>query len=87
MRTTIDSAGRVVIPKSIRESAGLKAGPVNIECREGKVELEPIYKDVKWVRKRGFTVAVAPAGTPWLTNEQVRRTLRGLRDERLRKHE
>lgn len=31
MRTTIDGAGRVVIPKALRERAGLTAGEVDIE--------------------------------------------------------
>jgi AbrB family looped-hinge helix DNA binding protein len=41
METTIDRAGRVVIPKPIREAAGLKPGAaVSIEYRDGRIEIE-----------------------------------------------
>ena len=30
MKTTIDSAGRVVIPKSLRDAPGIRPGPVDI---------------------------------------------------------
>lgn len=85
MKTTIDRAGRVVIPKSVRESAGLKPGvAVRIEYRDGKVEIEPVGKRVKWVRKGSFIVARAPRGTPPMTNEQVRRLIEETREERMR---
>ena len=41
METTIDRAGRMVIPKSIREAAGLKPGmSLRIDYRDGKIEIE-----------------------------------------------
>jgi AbrB family looped-hinge helix DNA binding protein len=86
MKTTIDHAGRLVIPKVIRESAGLEAGqPVNVEFRDGKVEIEPVYTEVKLVRRGRRHVLSAPPGTPPLTNQQVRRTLEEIREERIRK--
>lgn len=85
MRTTIDTAGRVVIPKNVRESAGLKPGvAVRIEYRDGRVEIEPVGKRVKWVRKGSFVVARAPRGTPPMTNEQVRKMIEEAREERMR---
>ena len=85
MKTTIDRAGRVVIPKSVRESAGLKPGTaVRIEYRDGKVEIEPVGKRVRWVREGSFVVARAPRGTPPMTNEQVRRIIEETREERMR---
>ena len=42
MKITIDSAGRIVIPKSIRVRLGLEAGGVvNVRERDGLLELEP----------------------------------------------
>ncbi len=42
MRTTIVGAGRVVIPKPLRDAAGLKAGSeLEVEVRDGRIEIEP----------------------------------------------
>ncbi len=42
MKTTVDSAGRLVIPKSIREQAGIAAGAeVEVRHRDGRIEIEP----------------------------------------------
>ncbi len=42
MRTTIDRAGRLVIPKEIRDRAGLTPGmPLNIRVHNGVIEIEP----------------------------------------------
>ncbi len=83
MKTTMDHAGRVVIPKPVRDSAGLKPGvSVNVEYRDGRVQIEPVYKPVKWVRKGSFIVAKAPAGTPPLTAKTMRKLIAEIRDER-----
>ena len=71
-----DRAGRVVIPKGVRDKAGLKPGTfVRVEYKDGKVEIEPVGKRVKWVRKGSFIVGRAPHGTPKMTNEQVRKLI------------
>jgi len=42
MKSAIDSAGRVVIPKPLRERLGLDRGQVvEIREREGRIEIEP----------------------------------------------
>lgn len=84
MRATIDSAGRVVIPKSIRAQAGLAPGTaLDVRWRDGRIELEPAPLPVKLVRKHGFLVAVAEANVGVLTAEEVERTRMMLGEERL----
>jgi AbrB family looped-hinge helix DNA binding protein len=83
MRSTIDHAGRVVIPKAVRESAGLKPGaPLEIAYRDGRVEIQPVRRPVKLVRKSGLLVAVPPPGMPKVTGEQVLETILELRERR-----
>lgn len=85
MKTTIDQAGRIVIPKAIRESVGL-AGGSEVEIREvdGRIEIEPVATDFRIVIKGGIPVAVADRQLPVLTDEIVRDTLEKVRDERIR---
>ena len=47
MRTTIDAAGRVVIPKAIRDRIGLRAGTteVEIEVDGAGIRIEPLTAD------------------------------------------
>jgi AbrB family looped-hinge helix DNA binding protein len=74
----------VVIPKTVRESAGLKAGSeLDIAYRDGKVEIAPVRKPVKLVRKSGLLIAVPPRGTPKVTTEQVNQMIHNLRERRL----
>ena len=81
MQITIDHAGRVVIPKPLRERAGLTEGtPLNVEYRDGRIEIEPACEPVKLVRKG--EVWVAEGARRRLTNAQVRKTMQSLRDER-----
>ncbi|MBL7660723.1 AbrB/MazE/SpoVT family DNA-binding domain-containing protein, partial [Escherichia coli] len=51
MRTTIDVAGRLVIPKRIRERLGLRGNDqVEITERDGRIEIEPAPTGVELVR-------------------------------------
>jgi AbrB family looped-hinge helix DNA binding protein len=51
MRSTIDKAGRVVIPASIRERAGLTPGTLlEIVCDETGVRIERVAAPPKLVR-------------------------------------
>jgi AbrB family looped-hinge helix DNA binding protein len=87
MITTIDTAGRIVIPRDIRKRAGLKPGTeVDVRYRDGLIEIEPTCLPVR-LEKRGFlTVAVPLADAEPLTVEQVDETLRRIR-ERTDEHE
>lgn len=76
MKSAIDSAGRVVIPKELREPLGLAGGgPVEIREREGRIEIEPVETPMALVRRAGGLVAVPEETLPALTDETVRATL------------
>ena len=80
MKTTIDPAGRLVIPKEIRREAGLKPGmPLDIRLRDGRIEIEPAPLPVKLVRKGKLLVAVPGTEVAALTTETVERTRRAVR--------
>jgi AbrB family looped-hinge helix DNA binding protein len=85
MNTTIDAAGRLVIPKKIRRAAGLTANmPLELRCRDGVVEIEPAPVPVTLERRGRLLVAVArqAPGMPspdTLTTETVERTRRRIR--------
>ncbi len=81
MMVTIDSAGRLVIPKPIREEAGIEPGaPLRISVRDGRIEIEPGYVKIRLVKRHGITVAERVEPGPTLTNAQVRRTLKAVRE-------
>jgi AbrB family looped-hinge helix DNA binding protein len=83
MKTTIDAAGRLVIPKALREAAGLEPGmPLEVRCRDGRIEIEPEPVPIKLVRKGRWLVAVPERDVGVLTTEMVERTLDELREER-----
>jgi len=83
MKTTMDPAGRLVIPKEIRREAGLKPGmPLSVRWREGRIEIEPEPCPVKLTRKGRLLVAVPQKDVSPLRTETVERTLRTLRRER-----
>lgn len=86
MTTTIDSAGRVVIPKPIREMAGFHQGDeIEIEYRDGKIEIEPKAAAMTLRRAGKYLVIVAPSETPALSAATVNAVRRSIRDERERK--
>ncbi len=76
MKTTIDSAGRVVVPKKLREILGLRGGEV-LEIREtdGRIELEPVPTEVRLEDRDGGLVGVAEEDLPPLSDDLVRATL------------
>ncbi len=80
MQTAIDGAGRVIIPKEIRERLGLIGGRrVDIRERDGRIEIEPHSSPMSLVRRSGGPVAVPEEELPPLTDEIVRETLERVR--------
>lgn len=75
MITTMDSAGRLVIPREVRREAGLEPGvPLRIRWREGVVEIEPEPLPVA-LNKRGRLLVASPSGhAPVLRASTVQRT-------------
>ncbi len=79
MRTTIDSAGRLVIPKDLRKEADLRPGDaLEIQCREGRIEILPVPLPVRLAREGSLIVAVPMRDAEPLTHETVERTRRAL---------
>ena len=80
MKTTIDPAGRLVIPKQIRREAGLEPGiPLDIRVREGRIEIEPSPLPVKLVRKGKLLVATPQTDVAGLTEDTVEETRQAIR--------
>jgi len=76
MRTAIDAAGRVVIPKALRDALGLAAGQLlEITERDGRLEIVPASTPMKLVDEGDGVVAVTEAEMPVLTADLVRETL------------
>ncbi len=59
MRTTIDKAGRVVIPKVLRDMVGLE-GEVEISCEGGGIRLEPVPGE--GLVEEGGRLVIPPGG-------------------------
>lgn len=80
MRTTIDSAGRLVVPKAIRDAMGLSAGrDVEIVFTDGRIEIEIAPARVHLERHGKVIVVVADEDLPELTDQVVRDTLESAR--------
>jgi len=83
MSTAIDSAGRLVIPKTVREAAGIQPGtPLEVRYRDGRIEIEPVSLDVSIEVVGGVAVASPREPVPVLSAETVTATRDRLRDER-----
>jgi AbrB family looped-hinge helix DNA binding protein len=80
----MDTAGRLVIPKGIREAAEIEPGmPLDIEVREGSITITPRASGVTLVRKGRWLVAQPNRPGPRLTNEDVNRVIERIRKERM----
>jgi AbrB family looped-hinge helix DNA binding protein len=76
METTIDAAGRIVVPKALRDVLGLTAGQaLEIRATDGRLEVEIAATPVRLVERGAGVVAVPDGDVPALTAEVVRDTL------------
>jgi AbrB family looped-hinge helix DNA binding protein len=80
MKATIDAAGRIVVPKALRQALGLKPGqPLEIRAGDGRLEIEIASTPMQLKTRGKGVVAVPDAELPALTTEQVRDTLERIR--------
>lgn len=68
MRTTIDKAGRLVIPKPLRDQVGLTAGEVELVVDGAAVRIEPVSSDD--IEERDGRLVIPESGVE-LTGEDV----------------
>ncbi|MGC2174922.1 MAG: AbrB/MazE/SpoVT family DNA-binding domain-containing protein [Acidimicrobiales bacterium] len=69
MRTSIDKAGRLVVPKVLRDRLGLQSGEVEITADGASLRVEPVFDD-SLVEKDGRLVI--PTSNAIITDEFVR---------------
>jgi len=80
MKTTIDSAGRLVVPKALRQALGLKPGQVlEVRAGDGRLEVEIAPSPMALKRRGKGLVAVPDTELPTLTADEVRDTLERVR--------
>lgn len=76
MKIAIDAAGRIIIPKPMREALGLKPGQaLEIRAGEGRLEIEVAPTAMRLKISGAGVAAVPERRLPALTAEQVRDTL------------
>ena len=69
MRTTIDKAGRLVVPKALRDQAGITAGGVEVALDGAAIRIESVAAD-ELVEVEGLLLL--PGGGPVLDDDTVR---------------
>lgn len=80
MKTTIDAAGRLVVPKAVRQALGLKPGQIlEVRAGDGKLEVEIAPTPMGLKRRGKGVVAVPEEELPALTADEVRDTLERVR--------
>lgn len=79
-KLTIDKAGRVVIPKRLRDKLHLAAGDAfQLESAGDEIVLRPVRQELSLRKEHGIWVAY---GGPPLSAEMTDSVLQSIRDER-----
>lgn len=80
MRITIDAAGRIVVPKPVRDDLGLTAGTeLNLSVVDRRIEIDVPATPMRLKEHEHGVTAVADREMPSLTAEIVRDTLERVR--------
>jgi AbrB family looped-hinge helix DNA binding protein len=80
MRSSIDALGRLVVPKPIRDALGLRGGEtLEVELRDGAIEMRPAPADVEIVELPEGPVATPKGELPPLDDTLVRDALEQVR--------
>ena len=80
MKATIDAAGRIVVPKALRQALGLKPGQsLEIRAGDGRLEIETASTPMHLQKRGKGVVAVPDTELPALTADQVRETMERVR--------
>lgn len=80
MIATIDRAGRIVVPKQLREELGFQPGQrLELSAVDGRLEIEHPTTPIRLEEQDGQLVAVTDRPMPQLTPELVRDTLEQIR--------
>lgn len=83
MSSAIDAAGRLVIPKAVRDAAGITPETrLEVRYRDGRIEIEPAPLEVEIVDVEGVAVARSKTPVPVMSAADVAHTLGQVRDER-----
>ena len=81
MNSTIDKAGRIVVPKPIRTAARLDPGTeVSFRLVSGRVEMEPAPLTVSLERRGHLVVAVPNRKLPAMAASKLEDTIAALRN-------
>jgi len=77
---TIDRAGRLVVPKVLRDELGMEAGqPLQASVNDGRLEIEPLALDAELVEVDGVMVITPRQQVPPITRDEVRRVIESVR--------
>lgn len=80
MRATIDGAGRLVVPKALRDLLGLQPGQaLDIRVHDGRLVVEPAPTPMRLQESLQGVRAVPDDPLPPLTVGEVRATLEQMR--------